>query len=179
MISTNKKVMIHAYKRNGWLYRTWEFPKVVDIGKDFICVSLWNCKIITNDKDKKCYYRSVNLKNAYWFFLKDKWYNIIATINSNNSISYYINIASPFIYEEEAIKYYDFDIDIKMDSSSRTTYKILDIDEFNNHRVIYNYERELTNQILKTSTLFKNINFRNKIFSKINIQLLKYYMKKN
>ncbi|MDE6429401.1 MAG: DUF402 domain-containing protein, partial [Malacoplasma sp.] len=96
-IKINKKIMIHAYKRNGWLYRVWEFPEVLETNSSFTAVSLVNSKVITNEKFSKRNFISRNMKNSFWFFFPDKWYNIIATITPNNVIAYYVNIASPFI----------------------------------------------------------------------------------
>lgn len=175
MSKVNKKIMVHAYKRNGWLYRVWEFPKVIDVGKDYICVSSYNSNVITSDKDSNRNFRSKNLKNSFWFFFKDEWFNIIATLTESNEIQYYVNIASPYIYEEEAIKYYDLDLDIKMKSIDANFYRILDVEEFNENKIKFKYEKELINKSLMTLEKFKNPDFRKKIISKINVNVLKKY----
>lgn len=178
MIKQNKKIMIHAYKRNGWLYRVWEFPEVLESNDKFTVVSLVNSKVITNEKNSKRNFISKNLKNSFWFFFKDKWYNIIATVNTNNIVSFYVNIASPFIYEEEAIKYYDFDLDIKMKSNSATIYKILDVDEYNQNKVEYHYEKEVEMNCENALSLFENPEFRKKIINFISPKMLAYLAKK-
>lgn len=170
--------MVHAYKRNGWLYRSWEFPKIVNAKKDFVCVYLNNTFTLTHDKKTSRFFKSLNTKHAFWFFFNNEWFNILATIKENDVIDYYINIASPFIYEEEAIKYYDLDIDIKMSSSSPKSYNILDIKEFNENKVLFNYEPKLIYQILLTTQKFKNLSFRKKIMKIINIDALNVYIKK-
>lgn len=179
MIKLDKKIMVHAYKRNGWFYRTWEFPKVVDVGSNFVCVSLRNSVVITSDKDSDRNFKSRNLKNSFWFFFKNEWFNIVATLSDNDEIHYYINIASPFIYEEEAIKYYDFDLDIKMRSKIKDYFKILDVDEFEENKVLFKYENAIVSKAIETLERFKNEEFRNKIMSKINLEVLRTYMSEN
>lgn len=177
-IKSNKKIMVHAYKRNGWLYRAWEFPEVLDSNKNFTVVSLVNSKVITNEKFSPRNFISKNIKNSFWFFFPNKWYNIIATLTSNNVIAYYVNIASPFIYEEEAIKYFDFDLDIKMRNTSSEIYKILDIDEYESNRRDYRYEKEVIDNCEKTLELFQSEEFRKAIFKFISPELLRLLAKK-
>ncbi len=177
-IKQNKKIMIHAYKRNGWLYRVWEYPEVLECNEKIVVVSLMNSKVITNEKNSKRNFISKNIKNSFWFFFPGKWYNIVATINANNVVNYYVNIASPFIYEEEAIKYFDFDLDIKMKSNTPAVYKILDNDEYKENKVDYNYEDEVIFNCEKTLKMFENEEFRQKIINFISPKMLAFLSKR-
>ncbi|MBR2652200.1 DUF402 domain-containing protein [bacterium] len=47
--------------------------------------------------------------------MKNDWFNFRITLESQGP-QIYVNIASPFFYEESAVKYYDFDIDFKCSS---------------------------------------------------------------
>lgn len=177
----NKKIMVHAYKRNNWLYRVWEFPQIVESTNDYICVYLKNCKVITSPNvSSKIFFHSSNLKNAFWFFFPKEWFNIIATIEDNlKDISYYINIASPFIFEEEAIKYYDFDLDVTMKNVDASKYKVLDKNEYKINKEICKYEKSLQDKVEETIKLFDNKEFREEIISKLNSDLLKRFIKDN
>ncbi|MCF0217784.1 MAG: DUF402 domain-containing protein [Malacoplasma sp.] len=170
-IKENKKIMVHAYKRNGWLYRIWEFPEVLLVTENYVVVSLFNSKVITSEKYSKRCFVSKNYKNAFWFFYPDKWYNIIATLLPTGIIAYYVNIASPFIYEEEAIKYYDFDLDIKM-STNKSVHHLLDKDEYEENKVLYHYEKEIIENCENALTLFKNEEFRKEIMDFITPEFL-------
>ena len=77
---------------------------------------------------------------AIMYFFKDKWYNIIAQLKKDG-IYYYCNIASPFIIEENTIKYIDYDLDLRIFPTGQ--YKILDRLEYNYHKRIMNYSDEL------------------------------------
>ena len=45
-----------------------------------------------------------------------------------DGIHYYCNISSPYVYDDEAIKYIDYDLDLRVDS--KFNYRILDKDEY-------------------------------------------------
>lgn len=160
------KISIHAYKFNGCLYRTFEFPKIVYENDKIIVLNLDKVRIISQGKNKK-FYHSHSKNDSYWVMFKDEWYNLLVTIcNNQNKIIYYFNIATPFIYEEEAIKYIDLDLDIRLviygDSTSKIL-KVLDLNEFDFNAKRMNYPKKLIDQaILAKNTLIdkiKNTNF--------------------
>jgi uncharacterized protein len=63
-----------------------------------------------------------------------------------DGIYYYCNISSPFIYDDnEALKYIDYDLDIKVYPDM--TYSLLDEDEYEKHRKEMNYP-EVIDRIL-------------------------------
>ena len=74
------------------------------------------------------------------YFFKDKWFNVIAQLKKDG-IYYYCNIASPFIIEENTIKYIDYDLDLRI--FPRGDYKILDKGEYKYHKRIMNYSDDL------------------------------------
>jgi protein associated with RNAse G/E len=47
-----KEIAVHAYKFNGWLYRTWEFPKIIEETDEYICLLSNGSRVITADKKK-------------------------------------------------------------------------------------------------------------------------------
>ena len=57
--------------------------------------------------------RWVTREPAIVYFHKKYWFNIIAMIR-DNGISYYCNLASPYILDQEALKYIDYDLDVKV-----------------------------------------------------------------
>ena len=58
-----------------------------------------------------------------------------------DGIYYYCNIASPFIIEENTVKYIDYDLDLRIFPSGE--YKVLDRLEYKYHKKIMNYPPEL------------------------------------
>lgn len=133
-------VMVHAYKYNGWLYRIWSKALVVDINDEWIVLSTYNSLVLSSEEQGSRAFKSVVNKITFWFLFPNRWFNIIASVGKHG-IKLYINVASPFIYEDGAIKYYDFDVDFKLHASKVHTE--LDINEFMENSVKYQYPNEL------------------------------------
>ena len=74
------------------------------------------------------------------YYFKNKWYNVIAQMKKDG-VSYYCNIASPFILEEKTVKYIDYDLDLRIYPTGE--YKILDKLEYQYHKKIMNYSDDL------------------------------------
>lgn len=148
-IKHKKKYMVHAYKYNGWLYRVVEYPYFLYETKDILCLYLpgQNIHSIKSEENtKKCIYYS-NGFDKYWFFFKNQWFNIIVNV-FEDTYSFYVNIASPYFIEEQAIKYIDFDIDFRIQSNG--AYKILDENELIANAKKWNYSQKLIIQIYNT-----------------------------
>jgi protein associated with RNAse G/E len=60
---------------------------------------------------------------------------------------YYINIASPFLIEEDVIKYIDFDLDYRIPDARSAKINLLDVDEFNEHQIKYKYPKNLVDKL--------------------------------
>lgn len=132
-------VLIHAYKHNSKLYRAWKKAVVYEAGDERLI--LINEDVIVTELNGR---RWKTNEPAIWFFFPNKWFNIICMFKKKG-INYYCNMASPYIYEEGAIKYIDYDLDIKVFND--WSYKILDLREFNRNRVAYNYPREVVEKV--------------------------------
>ena len=68
--------------------------------------------------------------------LKKKWYNVICMIRKTG-VYYYCNIASPTLYDGEALKYIDYDLDLKVFPDGN--YRVLDEEEYRQHEKQMNY----------------------------------------
>ena len=78
------------------------------------------------------------------YFFKNEWFNIICQLKKDG-VYYYCNIASPFIIEEETIKYIDYDLDLRIFPTGE--YKILDRLEYKRHQKLMNYSNELSSVV--------------------------------
>ncbi len=147
----NNKMIIQSYKHDGSFHR------------------LWSNLLLISEDDKK--YVLINNKtqvfeatNRYWiarepalyFLYKENFYNVIAMLREEG-IYYYCNLASPSIYDGEAIKNVDYDLDIKIYPSG--DYVILDENEFKNNKKQMNYpkvlEKKLRSEIKLLIDLYK------------------------
>ncbi|MDF9867636.1 protein associated with RNAse G/E [Bacilli bacterium PM5-3] len=134
-LKIGQRVEIHSYKHNSRIHRVWKYGYVVDIGDDYLVVLNNKTRVI--ESSGRVWYTK---EPAVCFFFTDKWYNIISMIRSNG-IHYYCNIASPFTYDGEAIKYIDYDLDLKVFPND--SMKVLDEREYANHSKIMNYSKEI------------------------------------
>ncbi len=175
-MNIGKKVMVHGYKKNGWLYRVWEFPIIIDQTDDYLCLAKKNTVVITSEKNSKRNFKSKSEKDAFWFFPKDKWFNILVTVNTDKSLSFYINIASPYIFEEEAVKYIDFDLDIKIYPTKE--YKLLDENEFLLHKEEFKYGNKLSRIIEEQAAMLNNRETVDKILDKLTPEFINEMKKK-
>ena len=114
------KLQIQCYKHNGHIHRAWDEAVVLDVKKEYIVFG--NNKTLVTEAEG----------NAW----KTKEPAIMY---------YYCNIASPFIIEEETIKYIDYDLDLRIFPTGE--YKILDRLEYKRHQKLMNYSNELSSVV--------------------------------
>lgn len=126
---------IQCYKHNGKIHRAWDEAVVLDIKKDYIVFGNNKTKVIESEGTT---WRTK--EPAIIYFFKNKWYNIISQMKKDG-IYYYCNIATPFIIEENTIKYIDYDLDLRI--FPKGEYKILDKLEYQYHKKKMEYSDDL------------------------------------
>ena len=130
-----ERFIIHSYKHDGSIHRAWDEAVLLEECDDYLVFGNERTRVIESDG------RTWKTKEpAIMYFFKNKWYNIIAQLKKDG-IYYYCNIASPFIIEDNTIKYIDYDLDLRVFPSGE--YKILDVLEYNYHRKILKYSDDL------------------------------------
>lgn len=135
-------VYIQSYKHDGSLHRTWATGFVIEANEQRI-VAVTNHTLVSESDGRKW----VTREPAVCFFYPDKWYNVICMIRKTG-IHYYCNIASPSLYDGEAIKNIDYDLDVKLSPSGKVT--ILDEDEYAIHGKAMGYSSTL-DAVLRTA----------------------------
>ena len=126
---------IQCYKHNGKIHRAWDEAIVLDVKDDYI--------VFGNNKTRVTEAEGTTWRTkepAIMYYFKDKWYNIISQMKKDG-IYYYCNIASPYIIEEDTIKYIDYDLDLRI--FPKGDYKILDKLEYQYHKKKMNYSDDL------------------------------------
>lgn len=129
------KFQIQCYKHNSKIHRAWDEAVLLEENKD--CMIFGNNKTLVIEAEGNTWKTK---EPAIMYFFKDKWFNIIAQLKKDG-IYYYCNIATPFIIEEQTIKYIDYDLDLRIFPSGE--YKILDQLEYKYHKKIMRYSNEL------------------------------------
>lgn len=134
-ISIGDRLQIQCYKHNGKIHRAWDEAVVLDVKKDYI--------VFGNNKTKVTESEGNIWKTkepAVIYFFRDRWFNVIAQLKKDG-VYYYCNIATPFIIEDNTIKYIDYDLDLRVFPTG--DYKILDELEYKYHKRIMNYSKDL------------------------------------
>ncbi len=161
------KLKIHCYKHNGKVHRTWDEAVVLDIKKDYIVLGNYKTLVINADGNA---WKTKEPDIMYFF--KDEWFNIIAQLKKDG-LYFKCNIASPFIIEQDTVKWIDYDLDLRIFPSGE--YKILDQMEYKYHKRIMGYNDDLDHVITKAlERLIKLYNDKKLIMFDETINL-KYY----
>jgi len=131
----NSSVYIQAYKHDGSLHRTWDQGYVLEADEDHYVIVTNKTWVVEQD-GRKWYTR----EPAVCYFYTKRWFNAIAMIR-DDGIYYYCNLSSPVLYDGEAVKYIDYDIDYKIYSNGVVL--TMDLDEYNLHSRIMHYPKEI------------------------------------
>lgn len=134
-ICIGDKFQIQCYKHNGVIHRSWNEAILLEEKKDYMVFG--NNKTLVIEAEGNTWRTK---EPAIMYFFKDKWFNIIAQLKKDG-IYYYCNIATPFIIEDNTIKYIDYDLDLRIFPNGE--YKILDQLEYKYHKRIMRYSDDL------------------------------------
>lgn len=136
-----ERYIIHSYKHDGSIHRAWDEAVLLDETEEYLVFGNERTKVIESDG------RSWKTKEpAIMYFFKNNWYNVIGQYKKDG-IYYYCNIASPFVIDQNTIKYIDYDLDLRVFPDG--AFKVLDRGEYNYHKNKMNYSSEL-DTILKS-----------------------------
>ncbi|MDY0317022.1 MAG: DUF402 domain-containing protein [Candidatus Izemoplasmatales bacterium] len=135
------KIVIHSYKHDKSLHRMWKNATILEDNEDLIIVANRRTKVV--ESTGRFWYTK---EPSVAFFFKNHWYNVIAIIKKGE-VTYYCNVGSPVLIDEEALKYIDYDLDLKVDSDF--SYKILDIYEYKMHQEMMQYPNDIKQILAK------------------------------
>lgn len=126
---------IQCYKHNGELHNEWNEAVLLDNKEEYLVFG--NDKTLVKEVDGSTWRTK---EPAILYFFKKEWYNLIVQLKKDY-ITYYCNIATPFIIEDKTIKYIDYDLDLRIFPSGK--FKILDQKEYKYHKKRMHYSKEL------------------------------------
>ena len=129
------RFQIQCYKHDGKVHRCWDEAVLLDIKKDYMVFG--NEKTLVTEAQGNIWRTK---EPSVLYFFKDCWYNIIVQLKKTG-ITYYCNIATPYIIEDGTIKYIDYDLDLRVFPGG--SFKILDRQEYKYHKRKMNYSKEL------------------------------------
>ncbi|CAM3858512.1 DUF402 domain-containing protein [Mesobacillus zeae] len=135
-----ESLQIHSYKHDGHIHRVWEQTTVLKGTQSLVIGG--NDRTVVTESDGRTW---ITREPAICYFHAEHWFNVIGMIREDG-VYYYCNISSPFIFDGKALKYIDYDLDIKIFPDM--TFNLLDEDEYERHRKEMQYP-EVIDQILK------------------------------
>lgn len=125
---------IHSYKHDGKIHRVWKESSVLRATPEVIIGA--NKRTLVTESDGRNWWTR---EPAICYFHSKYWFNIIGMLREDG-IYYYCNLSSPFVYDD-AVKYIDYDLDLKVYPDM--SYTILDEDEFATHKKKMGYPKEV------------------------------------
>lgn len=165
-IKIGDRLCIQCYKHNGRVHRAWDEAVLLEENEKYFVFGN-NKTIVTEMSGGKWKTR----EPAIMYFFKEEWFNIIVQLKKEG-ITYYCNIATPFIIEEGTIKYIDYDLDLRIFPTGE--FKILDKLEYEYHKKEMHYGEDLDIVIHNgLDTLITEYKKKNPVFDKQ--KNLKYY----
>lgn len=140
-IKVGDSLELHCYKHNGKINTVSDKITIIDIKDDYIVCGDNKTTITENDGSKH-----KTKEPAIIFFYKNRWFNILAQLK-HHGLYYYCNIATPFLIDENTIKYIDYDLDLRVFPDGG--YKVLDRNEYKFHKKIMHYPDEIDHIVNK------------------------------
>ncbi len=163
-----KWIEVQGYKHDGRMHRIWDSTYVVEETDEYIVVSSKKVKVI--EHDFRIWYTK---EPAIMVFFKKRWRNIIGMLK-NNGITYYVNLASPFIIDKNKIKYIDYDLDIK--KYPNNSIRLIDVKEYAYNKRKYKYGDDIDKILRYNINEIKNM-MNKKEFPFIDSKIQEYYDK--
>ena len=165
-------ISIIAYKHDGHIRRSWDQGFVLEADEDhFVIVT--NKTWVKDDDGHHWYTR----EPAICYFYTHKWFNVIAMARESGTY-YYCNLASPALYDGEAVKYIDYDLDYKIFPDGRMV--LLDEDEYALHTREMNYPQEIDAILKKYMAMIVQMKEKDEIpfNEEYNVQMFHNYLAK-
>lgn len=134
-IKIGDNLELHCYKHDGKINSISDKITVIDIKDDYIVCGDYKTTIMESDGSVH-----KTKEPAIMFFFKNRWFNIIGQLKEYG-IYFYCNIATPYIIDDNALKYIDYDLDLRVFPNG--SFKILDRMEYRYHKKQMHYSNRL------------------------------------
>ena len=162
----NSEILIKSFKNDGSIHRTWRKSILIENNEDYFVLLSKKANVFEgNGREWKA------REPAITIFPKNKWFNVISMLK-NPFVSYYVNLASPPIYENGTIKYVDYDLDLKLNYKDEI--KVIDVNEYETHKVQLHYN-PLIDKILKDTMEFVKEKMKKREFPFDDMKIIDIY----
>ena len=125
---------ILAQKYDKRLHYTWQAVLLDDDGQQLRLASVVGGKLVHYTRGIE----EVTQRRSDLTFWRQRWYNVFTNYHEDGTLRYfYCNVAMPPVIEDSTVSYVDLDLDVQVLPDG--SFRILDMDEFEQHRVRYGY----------------------------------------
>ena len=154
-----EKVVLHSYKHDKTLHRVWKTETIIDENEEYIIIANKRTKVV--ESNGRVWYTK---EPSVAILFKKHWYNVIGIIKKTG-VSFYCNLSSPILRDKEALKYIDYDLDIKI--KKNMNYNIVDKFEFDRNKESMKYPEDIIKILnLELEDLIRRIDNRDFPFNK-------------
>lgn len=130
-----QKVAILSFKHDGSVHREWEESTVLAISHQYVVIA--NRRTMVTEHNGRTWFTR---EPAISVFFENHWFNVIGMLRQDG-VHFYCNLSSPYVFDNNKMKYIDYDLDVKVypDYSQR----VLDRDEYARHKVRMGYGEDI------------------------------------
>jgi uncharacterized protein len=146
MTETKRMISIYSRKFDGKIHRSWKAELVEKKNNLLLFVGIFENEV---RHSKLGVIRRGTVSYEYYWL--DRWFSIFRFHEPEGDLrNYYCNVNMPPKFENDCLDYIDLDVDILLWKDF--SLEILDLEEFEQNKIIYGYSEDL---ILKT---YKTLN---------------------
>ena len=136
-----KIVTVNSRKYNGEIHHTWKANLIEYDESSIVLVGAFDEEVIHS---KLGLIRRGTI--SYEYYRLDSWYNIFRFHNPEGDLrNYYCNMNMPPIFSDGVLDYVDLDVDLLVSKDFKT--ELLDLDEFQENSIKFNYPAEINEQV--------------------------------
>lgn len=166
MNKASNEIFVKCFKHDGSLHRVWRRSYLIENNESYFVIA--SKKAVVSEGNGRQW---VAKEPAITIFPKNKWFNVIAMLK-DPYVAYYVNLASPPIYENNVIKYVDYDLDIKFNFNNEI--KLIDINEYRSHKKKLHYNEDIENIIMETIEIIEQM-MKKREFPFDDLKIIDYY----
>jgi protein associated with RNAse G/E len=134
-------ITINSRKFDGTIHKSWKAELLSETEELLTFVGIFENEVI---HPKLGIIRRGTV--SYEFYWKNRWFNIFRFHEPDGKLrNFYCNLNMPPVLSENALDYVDLDIDVLVWQDF--SFQILDLDEFEQHALKYNYSNDLRETI--------------------------------
>jgi protein associated with RNAse G/E len=140
---TNKMYTMKAYKYDGRLHYEQPLQLKQKFDNHIVLKGAIGRELIHYTRDTVFKFDA----KTYEYFFTDRWYTAALVFdNDRNVVHVYCNIAFPCEIKDDAVEFIDLDVDVIVRDGNL---EVVDIDEFEEHKKLYGYEKDLEKRVFE------------------------------